>query len=257
MRDERELDWRKHQRHRFLEPSADLAPHVARYWVVHWSYDRPYRQLVVPYPNVHLVFRDGRATVSGVSSRHVSRELAGEGWVFGVAFRPGRFRGFLGAPVRTITDRTVPSMFPDPAGPVDVASVEEVLRARLPEPDPAAELAAGIVAAVVARPGITRVSELAEGTGRSPRQLQRLFAEHVGVGPKWVIRRYRLHEVTQRMAAGARIDWAALAADLGYADQAHFVRDFTAMFGETPTGYAARYHQEISRQRSVESPGST
>jgi AraC-like DNA-binding protein len=43
------------------------------------------------------------------------------------------------------------------------------------------------------------------------------------------------------MDSGASIDWAGLAADLGYADQAHFTRDFTAMFGETPTQYAARY----------------
>jgi AraC-like DNA-binding protein len=63
----------------------------------------------------------------------------------------------------------------------------------------------------------------------------------VGVGPKWVIRRYRLHEVTERMAAGSRIDWAGLAADLGYADQAHLTRDFGALFGEPPTRYARRY----------------
>jgi AraC-like DNA-binding protein len=68
-----------------------------------------------------------------------------------------------------------------------------------------------------------------------------LFAEYVGIGPKWVIRRYRPHEVTTRMAAGAVIDLATLAADLGYADQAHFTRDFTAMFGESPTHYAQRY----------------
>jgi AraC-like DNA-binding protein len=68
-----------------------------------------------------------------------------------------------------------------------------------------------------------------------------LFAEYVGIGPKWVIRRYRLHEVTERLAAGGRVDWAALAADLGYADQAHLVRDFKQMFGEPPTRYAARY----------------
>jgi AraC-like DNA-binding protein len=56
-----------------------------------------------------------------------------------------------------------------------------------------------------------------------------------------VIRRYRLHEVTARMAAGGAIDWAALAADLGYADQGHFIRDFKRMFGEPPTWYAQRY----------------
>jgi len=68
-----------------------------------------------------------------------------------------------------------------------------------------------------------------------------VFAEHVGVGPKGVIRRHRLHEVTVRMAGGGSADWAALAVELGYADQAHLTRDFTAVFGEPPTRYAARY----------------
>jgi AraC-like DNA-binding protein len=71
--------------------------------------------------------------------------------------------------------------------------------------------------------------------------LQRLFAEHVGVGPKWVIRHYRLNEVKRRMAAGTAVDWAGLAAELGYADQAHLTRDFAAMVGEPPTRYAQRY----------------
>lgn len=70
---------------------------------------------------------------------------------------------------------------------------------------------------------------------------QRLFAEYVGIGPKWVIRRCRLHEVTERLATSAEIDWASLAVEIGYADQAHFVRDFKEMFGESPTWYAERY----------------
>ena len=108
---------------------------------------------------------------------------------------------------------------------------------------PRADQAADIVATVAASPGIMRVGKLAADAGLSVRALQRLFAEYVGIGPKWVIRRYRLHEVTERLAAGTgtEIDWAALAAELGYADQAHFVRDFRAMFGESPTWYAERY----------------
>lgn len=94
---------------------------------------------------------------------------------------------------------------------------------------------------VAADPRIARVDDLAARCESSVRRVQRLFAEYVGVSPKWVIRRYRLHEVTERMAAGSRIDWAGLAAELGYADQAHLARDFTSVFGEPPTHYAARY----------------
>ncbi|MFI9812370.1 AraC family transcriptional regulator [Saccharothrix variisporea] len=245
-RDVRELGsaWQRFQRHAFPTPSPDLAGHVARYWLVSWDYAEPYRQLVVPYPNVHLTFRDGRAEVHGVSSGHQVKVLEGRGHVVGAAFHPGAFRPFLGRPVSTITDRTIdasevfgPELPPDPG----VEEVEELLRAHLPERDAGSEEAVAVVRRIAAEPGITRVDGLAAEAGTSVRQLQRLFAEHVGVGPKWVIRRYRLHEVTERLAAGAAIDWAELAADLGYVDQAHFIRDFRAMFGETPTHHAARY----------------
>ena len=179
-----------------------------------------------------------------MASGHQAKVLAGRGRVVGVAFRAGRFRPFLRAPVSTITDRSIDArdvFGPDLPDPVDTDGVEDWLRARLPDRDPRAEEAGEVVATIVGRPGTTRVEELARDLGTSPRQLQRLFAEHVGVGPKWVIRRYRLHEVTQQLAAGTAVDWAGLAARLGYADQGHFVRDFTAMFGESPTRYAARY----------------
>ncbi|MEV1114003.1 AraC family transcriptional regulator [Actinosynnema sp. NPDC049800] len=250
-RDERELAWQRHQSHEFHQPSPDLAAHVARYWVVRWRYDRPYRQLIVPYPNVHLTFHEGGAVIAGVSSGHVFKELDGAGRVFGVAFRPGAFRPFLGAPVQSLTDRTVPAetVFADLPAHADLDAVEALLRRNLPEPDPRAAEAVEIVERIIRDPLMTRVDVLAREVGGSVRQLQRLFAEHVGVGPKWVIRRYRLREVTERMEAGGRIDWAALAADLGYADQPHFVRDFTAMVGETPTRYAERYGDAVATGR--------
>ena len=58
------------------------------------------------------------------------------------------------------------------------------------------------------------------------------------MGPKWVIRRYRMHEAAARVADGEEVDWAGLAGALGYADQAHFTRDFTATIGMSPARYA-------------------
>ena len=69
--------------------------------------------------------------------------------------------------------------------------------------------------------------------------MQRLFAAYVGASPKWVLRRARLHEAAARADQGVRLDWAALADDLGYFDQAHLTRDFTATVGVSPTRYAA------------------
>lgn len=245
-RDVREVGgaWTRYQRHGHPELSDALRPWVARYWEVHWDYAEPYRQKIVPYPNVHLSFETGRADVNGVVSGYQIKVLEGQGHVFGVAFRPGCFRPWLGAPVSTIADRVVPAtdvFGPDVPSAPDAAEVERFLLDRLPEPDPKAFAAADAVAAIADRPDVTRVETLADLLGTSVRGVQRLFAEYVGIGPKWVIRRYRLHEVTERMAAGGEIDWAALAADLGYADQGHFIRDFKSMFGEPPTWYAQRY----------------
>ena len=94
---------------------------------------------------------------------------------------------------------------------------------------------------VDANPEVTRVDALAAQAGLSVRRLQRLFGDYVGVPPKWVIRRYRLHEITERLRNGKAVEWAGLAADLGYADQAHLTRDFTKLVGEPPTMYAERY----------------
>jgi AraC-like DNA-binding protein len=85
---------------------------------------------------------------------------------------------------------------------------------------------------------ITRADQLAAAYDVGLRRLQRLFAEHVGVGPKWVIRRYRLHEAAARAADGGDLDLVRLAADLGYSDQAHLTRDFTAIVGVSPARYA-------------------
>jgi AraC-like DNA-binding protein len=68
--------------------------------------------------------------------------------------------------------------------------------------------------------------------------VQRLFADYVGVSPKWVMRRARLHEAASRADLGKVVDWAELAVDLGYADQAHLTRDFTDTIGVPPGRYA-------------------
>ena len=247
-RDTRELGghWRTAQRIAVQEPDAHLAPWVERLWTASWDYAEPYHQKIVPLPQVHVsAMGDLRPRVVGPASRHVVRELAGRGSVTGAAFRPGVFRALAGQAVSGLVDREVdvadvPALAGEPRWAGDLGGW---LRAHLPPEGPgrAAREAGDLVAGVAADPTISRVDRLAAAAGLGVRTLQRLFAEHVGLGPKWVIRRYRLQEVVARLEAGGPVDWADLAATLGYADQGHLSRDFADLFGEPPTWYARRY----------------
>jgi AraC-like DNA-binding protein len=119
-----------------------------------------------------------------------------------------------------------------------IAIFEQFLRARLPERDQNVDLINQIIDQIIADRTITKVSEVARRCGISSRTLQRLFSQYVGVGPKWVIKRYRLQEAADQLAGGEVVNWATMAVDLGYFDQAHFIKDFKTLVGRTPAEYA-------------------
>lgn len=225
-------------------PSEPVARFVDRYWAATWDLDEPYTQRVLSHPVVNVVFGYGPAAVSGVTTRVTSRRLEGAGRVLGVMFRPAGFRPFLGGPMSTITDRVLPvaEVFgPSLEEVVEgglVSDLDEVLVGLVPVEPQGSEETTRIVERVAADPKLVRVDDLAAEVDLSVRQLQRRFADHVGVGPKRVVRRYRLYEAAERARKGAVEDWAALAVELGYSDQSHLTRDFTAAIGMPPDRYA-------------------
>jgi len=235
-------------------PAPDLAFFVEHYWVVTWDLRRraPYLAETLPHPCVHLVIEEGHARVVGVMRGRFSRLLAGQGRVFGIKFKPGAFYPFIRAPVSAFTDRaldlhtafgpdgvTVPGAILALTDKGEmVASAETFLRARRPERDALVEVITTIIERISTERAITTVDGLVGRLDLTKRTVQRLFGRYVGVGPKWVIRRYRLHEAAERVATGGVVDWAALAVDLGYVDQAHFIKDFKALVGKPPADYA-------------------
>ena len=240
---------------RYLPP-PDLAPFLDHYWIVEWDLrGRPaHVQRTLPYPCVHVVFDRARTGIWGLTTGPFDYELKDAGKVCGLRFRAGAFRAFLGRPLHTITDKVLPlsDVFPwDEAAaqdavldtPGDVAMMEAangLLRMALPAPDPQVDRIAAMLRTVESTPGLTQVAELAAHAHMSVRSLQQLFSEYVGVSPKWVIRRFRLHEAADRLAQGDDIDLAALAQGLGYFDQAHFTSDFRRLVGKSP----GRYREE-------------
>ncbi|MFF1377120.1 DUF6597 domain-containing transcriptional factor [Streptomyces sp. NPDC058308] len=252
-------------------PAEALRGHLEHYWLIDWDLPEPYASHVVPHPSVNVVVQSyaphaqepsdsaGRrfGEVAGIGLGLFSKKLEGRGRVCGMQFRPGAFRPFApDRPVSAWTGRRAPlhEVFPrtpeevsDAAaavlGPDDeharVAALDAFLLSLGPAPDPQADLATALVERIRGDRSIRRVAAFARAEGMSVRALQRLFSAYVGVGPKWVILRYRIHEALDRAESEEDVDWAELAATLGYADQAHLVRDFTATVGVPPTAYGS------------------
>jgi len=228
----------------------DLAHWIAHCWMVRWEIDgsEPHPQETLPHPNFHLVFENGVATVAGVHTGKFTRSLAGTSFAFGVKFAPGGCRPFLNAAASSLANKTAPArdVFGDGIdGLLSLAASEEemaeavygFLRPRLPDPDPAITQVGEIVAMILQDRDLKTVDALAARTGVTKRSLQRLFSEYVGVSPKWVIRRYRLHELVERCHSGETLDYPQVALELGYFDQAHLINDFRSIVGYSPAQY--------------------
>jgi AraC-like DNA-binding protein len=240
-------------RHVRYWPSPDLAPFVEHYWSVRWDLSEPRVAETVPHPSIHIALESsGTSHVVGVMRTRFSRVLDGRGRVLGTKFRPGGFRPLVQPPVSSFTDRRldVRDVFGSRAADLGrsvlacdddleaIAIVESFLRELQPAADDSMLLAASVAARIADDRAIARVDQLVQEFQTNLRRLQRVFSEYVGVSPKWVIQRYRLLDAAERVASGAVVDWADLALDLGYADQAHFIRDFKRLVGRAPAEYA-------------------
>lgn len=251
--------------------SPALDPYVERYWAVRW--DRrdspPFRSEVLSHPSVNLSLETGTGPrfgeampavlLHGVVTRRFVVDLVGTGRVVAVKFRPGGFVALTGAQVaRDRVSRVDRSTWlglgatDDPAALLAAlphqddgevaARLDAALLAAAHEPSPGYVLLRRLLERMLVDRSLVRVDQVAEAAGTSPRSLQRLFAHHVGTGPKAVLARYRLQDAVAAIDAGglADGDLAGLASSLGWFDQAHFCRDFREVVGTTPSAYLAR-----------------
>ncbi|MFC7878921.1 helix-turn-helix domain-containing protein [Isoptericola sp. NPDC057391] len=256
-----------------LDPAPDLADLVERHWVVRW--DLPagaeFTQVVIPHPSANVVAEADGFAVHGIPGGLFSRTLRGSGAVLGTKLRPGALRVLVGGPGALRPGLVVPAAaaLPGVRGPsasdveeagrravaaaragddaAAVAAVTPVLRAaaaarRTPRSAVALDRVARVLGAVVAGElgPDAGVADLAALVGTTPRSLQRLFADWVGVSPKWVLQRHRVHLAADLLAADPAMPLADLAAAVGYYDQAHLGVDFARALGTTPAVYARR-----------------
>jgi AraC-like DNA-binding protein len=242
--------------HRYAA-SERLADLVERYWIPVWSLPEPSTQSTLQHPVCLIVVSNTYARFYGVARGRSSVTLEGDGWAVGTMFTPAAGRLVLGRSVAEVTDTFVDladvgaldaealvaeihaAMAADPHAPAGhaaaIEAMERRLAAYLPVDEPGLVINE-VVAWLRDHPEVTRVDELAAHVGLSERSLQRLVEQRVGMSPKWLIQRRRLHDAVEALKAGES-SLADMAARLGYADQAHFTHDFRTVTGMTPGEY--------------------
>jgi AraC-like DNA-binding protein len=207
--------------------------------------------LVLPDACSDLIWEQGRgAYVAGPDTGPVRTVMKAGSVIVGVRFRPSAGGPALGIPLSELRDQRV-----------DLQDLRRRDARRLPgtlDPQTAAirtlELAAGLVvdgdpdpaatrAAVLLADPRARAEDVATEIGLSMRQLRRRCHAVVGYGPKTLQRVLRFRRFVSRIDAGlpagqAGHDLAVLAAQAGYADQAHLTRECRALAGLTPAALA-------------------
>lgn len=237
---------------------SDLLRHV---WFAHWDLDTPVVQPVLEHPGGNVVVEVDRAALYCVSQGTTERKLEATGWAAAVLLRP--------AAITIMTGRSMAGGSRSPALPIGEplpVPLEEGLSANIRDVMTMTRIPAGerfdavaalferwarqwtvdeegllinqIVDVIEDERGPRRVADLAAVVNMSTRALQRLTLHRTGLSPKWLIQRRRLQDAALSLRTGGA-SVADVAAELGYADQAHLAREFKAVIGQTPTDYVA------------------
>lgn len=230
-----------------LPPGEAASELVEWYWIPQW--DLPdgveSRQALLPYPAANLAVEPDGVTLWGVTTRAGERVLRGRGWAMGVLLRPAALAQLSAAPAgladaHVVLDEpalhaAVVAAMPDVRAAAEV--VESWLVGRVGALTPEARLANAMAELLMTDPAILRLDDAAERLRVSARTLQRLAHRTVGLPPAAMIRRRRLQEAAQRVRDEPRTSLADIAAELGYADQAHLANDFRTVLGFTASDY--------------------
>lgn len=175
--------------------------------------------------------------------------------MIGVYLRPRGSAALLGAPATELTDRIIALSdlwkgFEIPPERTTLQTVEALLarRLRTASPPDNAMRVAELASHVRRRGGSVSVAQMAGLAGLSRQHLGRLFLEHVGVGPKLYARLARFRTALRHIPHPERVGgWSRFSAQLGYADQSHFIAELREFTSLTPEQLARgdRFHPFI------------
>lgn len=238
---------------RFSPPSS-LLPFLDHLWVAEWCVP-PGSSLpldIVAMPCVNLVLTREAAMVAGVKTERQCHVLSGWGRVAGLRFKPGGFHPFFAQPVASIRNLEIPSETLHPS--LDTAWVQSFVSSdrfdtaattvfdaitRLPtHRAPKTDLVEQILRRCWEQPELP-IASISDAFAMSPRTLEALFHDAVGVSLIWIRRQIRA--ISAMRAGDGENRWAEVAQRLGYSDQAHMTNQFRQVVGVSPGTFFRKY----------------
>lgn len=178
----------------------------------------------------------------------LTKYVEGQTDLLAVKFKPGQWTHFFNVPAIELTDTSVSihSLWGKPGKELAqrvydskhlsdmVKLLDHTFIRRLSMGNACDRRIPTALDAIRRRSGQVRIEELAGALGISRRHLNRCFAEFVGLTPKRVCRIARFLSVFSPLQTDGKINWADLAIDSGYSDQAHFIRECRYFTGQSP-----------------------
>lgn len=242
----------QHYRLRRYFPDPGLTDWVEQFWLVDWDLDDgiTHTQQNLPDPNFHLVISNDGVSIIGPVSKVYTYQMKGKGRIIGVKFELGALHELLDLSLIEYVDKETEAskvfgadVVAELKKLVNVTSdraicqtLQTCLRAFVTPVSEAKATVRHLVSLMKENSSLCKVTQLAEHSGHSPRMLQRNFKTYVGLSPKWLIRKYRLHHALEQLDSG-QSDVLDIVTQLEYTDQSHLIRDFKQMVGVTPKGY--------------------
>lgn len=199
-------------------------------------------------------YLDSPALVVGMQSQYNVIDTAGLKSMVGVSFRPGCARAFLEAPSHEFYNCDTPldgvwgrladelrARLQEAVNPNDKFQIlETVLRQRLQQRHTMHGAVRYALGEFAYAPHCRNVLDVAQEVGLSRRRFAQVFREQVGVTPKLYCRILRFQAAIQQIRRGEEVDWAGVALECGYCDQAHMANEFREFAGISPGVYAGR-----------------
>jgi AraC-like DNA-binding protein len=204
----------------------------------------------------HELLEDGHAVTQpmhflvGQMTRPMFIAANGRVEIIGVRFHPGGTLPFFEVPMSELTNHVVEltTLCRDLASEVikrvgecrtlaeKLVELQMLLTGQVRDKHRSRVL--GLAEKIVAQHGLMTIDQLAVGAGISSRQLERRFLSEVGVSPKVLCRILRFQQVFKALNR-ERAAWAEVAAECGYYDQAHLIRDFQQFARQAPSALLA------------------